>query len=204
MYTTKGKSNKFPDHSDYVMTIQSLVEELKRPIAACWVKGTPRRGSSLQRTIKRGSTERRCGQTGHATIENIHLNPPMRNIDHIACQKISLTINGQRYPLNWDTTVRWTINGTYLKQYLTTKHNWSEKTWRLIDPRLVKAYHNHKMILARNMWFKVAHNLHTLGARKQKMHTNTCPNINIDTCPCCQKQPETQATPHVHMRIQSE
>jgi hypothetical protein len=39
MYTTKGKSNKFPDHSDYVMTIQSLVEELKRPIAACWVKG---------------------------------------------------------------------------------------------------------------------------------------------------------------------
>ena len=42
------------------------------------------------------------------------------------------------------------------------------------------------------MGFKVAHNLHPLGARKQMMHTNTCPSIHIDTCPCCQKQPETQ------------
>jgi hypothetical protein len=39
MYTTNGKATKFPDHSDYVLTIQSLAEELNRPIAACWVKG---------------------------------------------------------------------------------------------------------------------------------------------------------------------
>jgi hypothetical protein len=35
----------------------------------------------------------------------------------LRAKQISLTINEQRYPLNWDTTVRWTINGTYLKQY---------------------------------------------------------------------------------------
>jgi hypothetical protein len=39
IYTTKGKSNKHPDHSDYLMVIQSLAAELKRPIAPCWVKG---------------------------------------------------------------------------------------------------------------------------------------------------------------------
>jgi hypothetical protein len=122
----------------------------------------------------------------------IHLNPPMRNIDHIASQHISLTINGQRYPSNWDANVRWTINGTYMKQYLTTKHNWSEKTWSYIDTQIVKAYHNHKTIQAKNMWFKVAHNLHPLGERKQMMTDNSQSNIKIDTCPCCHTQLETQ------------
>jgi hypothetical protein len=73
-------------------------------------------------------------------------------------------------------------NKRYLSEanYLTTKHNWSEKTWRLIDPRLVKAYHNHKTILARNMWFKVAHNLHTLE-RENKRCIPTHVPISIST-----------------------
>jgi hypothetical protein len=79
-----------------------------------------------------------------------------------------------------------------MKQYLTTKHNWSEKTWSYIDTQIVKAYHNHKKIQAKNMWFKVAHNLHPLGERKQMMTDNSQSNIKIDTCPCCHTQLETQ------------
>jgi hypothetical protein len=85
-----------------------------------------------------------------------------------------------------------------MKQYLTTKHGWNEKTWGKIDHQIVKAYHNHKKISTRNMWFKVAHNLHPLGERTNKMSSHMmAPQSDIAICPCCQKTPETQ----LHMFI---
>ena len=192
LYTTNGKATKYPEHSDYVMTIQSLAAELKRPIAACWVKGHQDENHDYEDLPREARLNVDVDELATRQYENIHKHPPMRHIEHIACQKISITINGQRYPSNWDANIRWTINGTYMKQYLTTKHNWSETTWKNIDTQMVKAYHNHKTISGKNMWFKVAHNLHSLGERKQMMSTNSAPTTNIDTCPCCHQQPETQ------------
>jgi hypothetical protein len=164
---------------DNLMVIESLAAELKQPIAACWVIKT--RTELLMNSRERHNVDKLATQQ----YEEIHTNPPMRNINHIACQQISLTINGQQYPLNWDTNVWWSIYSTYLKQFLTNKHDWSRKTWGTINPQIMKAYHNHntKKLSTKTMWFKVNHNLHLLGVRKQKMDIHMNSNIDIENCP---------------------
>ena len=193
VYTVKGKSTRrYPEHSDYMMVIQELSAELNRPIAACWVKGhqdEERPYDELSREAKLNVDVDELATKQH---DEIHRRPPMRSIDHLPCQKISITINGQRFPSNWDTNVRWSINGTYMKQYLTKKHGWEECTWKSIDFSLVKAYIPKKDLSAKTKWFKFMHNLQSVGTRKQQMSNSLNPDINIAQCPCCNNHPETQ------------
>jgi hypothetical protein len=93
----------------------------------------------------------------------------MRNIEHIPSQKITITINGLRFPGNWDTNLRWSINGTYTKLYLMQKHGWSDSIWKTIDFSTVKAFCNHKTYASGSQWFKFMHDLQPLGKRKIAM-----------------------------------
>jgi ribonuclease HI len=124
IYSIKGASRKYPEHSDYMMVIQELQEELRRPIAPCWVKGhqdEDRCYDELPREAKLNIDVDQLATQQY--VDSKFKNKPMRFIDHIPCQRITLAINGQRYPSNWDTNIRWSINGTFLKQYLTNKYH---------------------------------------------------------------------------------
>jgi hypothetical protein len=122
-------------------------------------------------------------RTGHIQVD--------RHQPSDACQLISLKINGQRFPSNWDTNLRWTINGSYLKTYVKSKHGWDEATWNLIDFEFVKAYCTPTKSTGRYKWFKFMHNLQSVGERKQKMNRRA-EDVNISMCPCCNQQMETQ------------
>jgi hypothetical protein len=191
MFSTKGKPRHYPDNSDYILVIQELLRELNRPLAPTWVKGhqdddKPYNDLSREARLNVDVDEL-------ATHHNTHTRnaTPMRRIDHIPCQLISLKINGQRFPSNWDTNLRWTINGSYLKAYVKSKHGWDEATWNLIDFEFVKAYCTPTKSTGRYKWFKFMHNLQSVGERKQKMNRRA-EDVNISMCPCCNQQMETQ------------
>jgi hypothetical protein len=97
------------------------------------------------------------------------LSRPMRKTEHLPSQKITLTINGVRFPSNWDTNLRWSINGSYIKLYLMTKHRWTDSIWQSIDFLTLKAFTNQKQHKDRCKWFKFMHDLQPLGKRKQAL-----------------------------------
>jgi ribonuclease HI len=112
MYTVHGRSQRYPDHSDYVLAIQELAAELKRPIAAQWVKGHQDEDRPYDELTREAKLNVDVDALATTQYDHISRNPPMRSIDHLPNQKITLTINGKRFPSNWDVNVRWSINGT--------------------------------------------------------------------------------------------
>ena len=109
-----------------------LTEELKRPITASWVRGhqdAHNDYSDLSREAKLNIDVDELATNHRLTRDS----QPMRNVQHLSSQKVTMTINGQRFPTNWDTNIRWTINGTYLKVYLQSKYKWSDAPWQSID-----------------------------------------------------------------------
>jgi hypothetical protein len=97
MYTVKGKTNRYPEHSDYIMVIQELAAELKRPISACWVKGHQDEDRSYEELSRQAKLNVDVDTLATKQLEEIHCHPPMRTIDHLPCQKISLSINSKRF-----------------------------------------------------------------------------------------------------------
>ena len=191
IYVIKGKAQKFPENSDYITTLTELIKELHRPVDLHWVKGhqdDDRQYDQLPREARLN-----VDADGLATqqYQAPRRQQPMRSIDHLSSQRISLTINGRRFPSNWDTNLRWSINASYMKQSLMAKHNWSESVWSTIDFAMVKAYLTHKSIHVRHKWFKFMHDLQPLGQRKQRM-SSPLVSTQIDLCPCCQVKVECQ------------
>ena len=115
----------------------------------------------------------------------------MRKTAHLPSQQISLTINGTRYPGNWDNNLRWSINGFYLKKYLSQKHGWTETIWQTIDFSLVRACYR-LTASEQRQWFKFMHDLQPLGKRKQHMGNNIEQSTMLDKCPCCNDSIEDQ------------
>jgi hypothetical protein len=192
MFTTNGKKRTYPDNSDYLLTIQELSRELKCPIVPTWVKGhqdDDRPYDELPREARLNIDvdELATKQCNSTTAKH----KPMRRIDHLPCQQVSLSINGTRFPSHWDTNLRWYINGSYMKEYVMSKHGWDIGTWNTIDFEFVKAYCRPTKGSPQVKWFKFMHNLQALGIHKQKMN-RAAAAVNIAICPCCQQHPETQ------------
>jgi hypothetical protein len=115
---------------------------------------------------------------------------PMHKIDHITSQQVSLSINGRRFPGQWDTNLRWYINGSYMKHYLQCKHQWTDRTWEKIDFVTVESQFRHLSASEKTQRFKFVHDLQPLGYREAKMSPHT--GYDLDKCPCCHIAPETQ------------
>jgi hypothetical protein len=123
---------KYPDNSDYVSVIRNIIRNLRRPIRHVWVKGHQ-------------DDRKAYNDLDYAAQQNVDVDllatdyfkfgpkRPMRSIQHIDDQLISLTINGMRYPGNLEANLRWHINGSYVKLYLQKRKGWTESVWQTID-----------------------------------------------------------------------
>ena len=192
IYTAKSdrRNQRYPAHSDYVTTIQELCKELRRPFRIQWIKGhqdDDKTYEELPRDAKHNIDADKLA-TKHQVLQ---LSRPMRKTAHLPSQQISLTINGTRYPGNWDNNLRWSINGFYLKKYLSQKHRWTETIWQTIDFSLVRACYK-PTASEQRQWFKFMHDLQPLGKRKQHMGNNIEQSTMLDKCPCCNDSIEDQ------------
>ena len=192
MYTTKGKPTQYPDNPDYLMTIHELTKELRRPLLPTRVKGhqdDDRNYDELPRDARLNVDVDALATQRYNSLSS--KNGPMRSIDHLPCQQISISIDGKRFPSHWDTNLRWSINGSYMKRYILSKQGWELHTWDTIDFEFVKAYCKSEKMTERIQWFKCMHNLQSIGVNKQKIKS-TDVEVEIDLCPCCRLLPETQ------------
>jgi hypothetical protein len=55
------------------------------------------------------------------------------NAAHVDAQAISICIQGARVTDRYEDAIRESIDGSYLRDYLSDKHAWSDSTWSCID-----------------------------------------------------------------------
>ena len=55
------------------------------------------------------------------------------NAAHVDAQAISISIQGTRITGRYEEVIREHIDRSYLRQYLSAKHDWSDSTWSCID-----------------------------------------------------------------------
>jgi len=55
------------------------------------------------------------------------------NAAHVDAQAISISIQGTRITGRYEDAIREHIDGSYLRHYLSAKHNWTDSTWSWID-----------------------------------------------------------------------
>jgi hypothetical protein len=178
-----------PDNNDYLSVIADLHKELRRPITQVWIK------SHQDDTTKHTSLseDAKLNVDADKLATEFHKKPrahPICSTAHLPTTKISISINKTRYFGNVDANLRFHINGGYLKNYLQTKHGWTNAVWNSI---VMQAFGRHlkKLSLSqKTTHLKFIHNLQPLGINIFRRSKTKDPILKL--CPCCTHAEEDQ------------
>jgi hypothetical protein len=117
---------------------------------------------------------------------------PTTKLPHMSELRVSISINGVRFPSKIDNQLRYHINGSYLKKYMQSRNRWNEKVWHLIDFDSFGNYFSTLTGRRQVQHMKFVHDLQPLGSQKQKLQQHLI-SPELTQCPCCRKcEPETQ------------
>ena len=116
---------------------------------------------------------------------------PTETLQHFAELRLTVSINGVRFPSKLDKQLRYHINGSYLKKHMQYCHRWNEKVWNLIDFDSFGKHYENLSGRKKVQHMKLVHDLQPLGYQKQQMDKETLPHT-LTQCPCCRQALETQ------------
>ena len=192
---SSAQPHRYPDDVDFVTAIRALYHTLGRKHFKCkWVKGHQDDRMDYDDLPTAAKLNIDVDALASEYFWSDHGRKPTSNIPHFPEYKITLSINGVRFPSKIDQQIRFHINGSYLKQQLQQQHRWNEKIWYLVDfeafGRHFKKLPIHKQI----QHMKFVHDIQPIGSHHAKLdHAVDVTVVNIQTqCPCCRTQLETQ------------
>lgn len=184
-----NRKPKVPEDHDYMTAIRELSQALGRRIHSQWIKGhqddrTPyeklSREAKLNVDVDHLAT---MHQAGKKLL-------PKEATPHLQEQRVSVIINGQRYPSQVSAQIRFHINGSNLKHYLTNKWGWSEATWKKIDIHNFGTHFRRLTTEEKVQHMKYIHDLQAIGRRKGQISKTV--DGPVTKCPCCRATAETQ------------
>ena len=171
---------KQPDNVNYVSVIRDLFKELRRPINAQWIKS--HQDSNTPYHTLDPDTKLNVDADELATLQH-KSTKPQRHTEHIPSTRVSITISKTRYYGNFDTSIRYHINGSYLRLHLQHRNHWSDNTWNLIDMHSLGRLLKRIPLAHRPAHLKLLHDQLPLGHSKYKCATVKDKNLRL--CPCC-------------------
>ena len=117
------------------------------------------------------------------------------SIPHFPEHKITISINGVRFPSKIDEQLRFHINGSYLKQHLQRRYGWNEKLWYLIDFETFGRHFTTLPVHKQVQHMKFVHDIQPIGSHYAKFASSTTDHMSVHDstyCPCCRTEVETQ------------
>ena len=109
-----------------------LHQELRRPIKPQWIKSH----QDTKLTYNKLSADAKLNVDVDELATKFHTLPkakPRRSTAHIPAIRVSISINKVRYYGNLNANIRFHVNDAYLRNYLQTKHKWTNKQWDKVD-----------------------------------------------------------------------
>ena len=183
---------RYPNEMDYVTAIQELHKSLSgRNLKCHWVKGH----QDAHTTYEDLSPTAKLNVDVDELASNYYWSgkgkKPISEVPHLGEMRVTISINGVRYPSKIDEQLRYHINGSYLKTYMQRRFRWNEKVWNCIDFDSFGQYFATLSGRKQVQHMKYVHDIQPLGFQKQKMH-KTSNSSEISRCPSCRKDLETQ------------
>ena len=125
-----AQPRQYPDDIDFVTAVRALHTALGHKRIRCkWVKGH----QDSYKEYNELSDDAKLNIDADTLASNYYWSgqgrKPTPQTPHFPEYKISISINGVRFPSKIDQQLRYHINGTYLKQHLQKQHRWNEKVW---------------------------------------------------------------------------
>lgn len=184
---------RYPDEVDYVTAIRELHKSLGgRKLHCKWVKGHQDEHidyEELNPLAKLNVDVDTLASDHYWKGKGIK---PSTTLPHLHEMRVTVSINGVRFPSKIDEQIRYHINGSYLKQHLQNRNRWNAKVWDLIDSTPSADISAPCLSASKQVsHMKFVHNLQPLGYHKQKIHSHSLPP-EITNCPCCHSSSETQ------------
>ena len=178
-----------PGNIDLLSIIQDLHKELRRPLIAQWIKSHQDTSTTYNKLL----LDAKLNVDADELATKAHTRPrsqPIRSTAHIPATQVSISINRVRYYGNLDANLRFNINGGCLRNYLQTKHAWSNAAWDKLD---LPAFGRHTQKLPpkhKGAHLKFVHKLLSLGMHKHRCSTVDDPTLKL--CPFCKTSDEDQ------------
>ena len=185
------RPSKQPDNIDLLSTIRELHRELRRPLKAQWIKSH----QDNDRDYDKLSPDAKLNVDADDLATKFHQRKrakPLTKTAHIPATQVSISITKTRYYGNLDANLRFHINGGYLRNFLQTKHQWTNAVWDTVDfPAFGR---NLKSIPTKHKvaHLKFVHDLLPLGVHAHQRAKIEDPKLKI--CPCC----NTAEEDHTH------
>ena len=184
-----NRISKAPEDNDYMTAIRELSKSLGRKITTQWIKGHQDEITPYEKLSRAAKLNVDVDNLATAHQEGT-INLPRESIPHLREQLITIAVNGYRYPSQVDAQIRYHINGSNLKQYLTRKQGWTEETWQKIDLHNFGTHFRRLSTSLKVQHMKYVYDLQSTGQRKGKISNTTSGQVTL--CPCCCKVAETQ------------
>ena len=110
------------------------------------------------------------------------------NAAHVDAQAVSICIQGTRVTGRYEDAIRESIDGSYLREYLSDKHAWSDSTWACID---WYSHERHLKVLNGASLYQRLKFIHDWQCtNSQKFKFTKSDDASIGLCPCCKTTPE--------------
>lgn len=171
-----------PYDSDLLLLIRSLLIEIRRIVAFKWVKGHQdaiKSYDSLPRSVKL-NIDADFIATRYRERGKLKSTP---KVDHCLAQRVSISILGSRLTSQYDSCIRYHINGYHLKQYMQARKDWNDDTWNTIDFGMFGRHCRRLSTSHRAFNMKLVHNQLPLGFQRHQRSTSK--DDSLKKCPCC-------------------
>ncbi|KAI2501729.1 hypothetical protein MHU86_12735 [Fragilaria crotonensis] len=179
---------RMPDDADLISLISQLLRELRRPFRPDWVKGHQ---DTLQ-SYDALPWKARLNIDADFLATRYRLRGRLRSssvVDHQDSQKVSISINGKRLTSQYDSCIRYHINGYHLRRYMQEKHQWSDATWDEIDFVNFGRYFKRLRPSRQVTQMKRVHGQLPIGQRRFDQSRIKDPTLKL--CPCCKVNDES-------------
>jgi hypothetical protein len=187
-YARCHRRTTMPYDADLLSLISSLIKELRRPFTPIWVKGHQDTIESYAHlplharlNIDADFLATRYRHRGRLHSSN--------HSDHQDGQQASILINGTRLTGQYDSCIRYHINGYHLRRYMQERHGWTDQTWETIDFNLFGQHFKRLRPNYRTTHMKRVHGQLPLGRRRYQQ--SRIKDISLQLCPCCKLHEET-------------
>jgi hypothetical protein len=114
-----------------------------------------------------------------------------QSIPHFPTTRISIQMNGLRLTGQFESMLRYHINGYHLRLYMQERFKWSDSTWRLINHNLFSLHFRSLSPTSQIQHMEFVYDQQALGVRVQQRSPLLVSDA-ANRCPCCSDACEDQ------------
>lgn len=183
------KRGRQPPDVDILSIIWKYYKELGKKIRITWIKAHQDDHAALEKLSSSAKLNIMADQLA-TQYRRSGRHKSSETLDHQPGQKISISINGRKLTSQYDSSLRFHVNGYHLRQYIQTRRKWDDLTWDSVDFQLFELHFRRLRPSRQIAHMKFVHDQQPLGVRRYQQATIKDPVLSL--CPCCHATKEDQ------------